>query len=168
MLKKHFSSKHKNRLLPKINSQKRICVGESALNSNNDSSLETNNFNENTEFNRDNDNLIKKFLCLIVRIKETYSIADSIVNEIALEFLAIFEEVLNIEEPMSLLNEFKKYSKSTYLQNKYLESSLETVSCKEIIASGKVFHYISLKEQLTIILNEEKNYELIKSERGNN
>jgi hypothetical protein len=167
MLKKHYSTKHKNRLLPKINSQKRRCVGESAINSNNESSLETNYLNENTEFNRD-DNLIEKFLCLIVRIKENYSIADSIVNEIALEFLAIFEEVLNTEEPMSSLNEFKKYSKSTYLQNKYLENSLETVSCKEIIASGKVFHYISLKEQLTIILNEEKNYELIRSERGNN
>jgi hypothetical protein len=168
MLKKHYSSKHKNRLLPKIYSQKPICVGESALNSNNESSFETNHLNDNSELNRDNDNLIEKFLYLIVRIKENYSIADSIVNEIALEFLAIFEEVLNTEEPMNSLNEFKKYSKSTYLQNKYLENSLETVSCKEIIASGKEFHYISLKEQLTIILNEERNYELIKSERGNN
>jgi hypothetical protein len=114
----------------------------------------------NNNLNQDNE-LVDEFICNIIKIKEKYSVPDSVANNICESFVKIMSKALKSPNPESLFEKFLKYSKSTFLQEKYMNKISQIEKYTEIMAGGKCFHYISLLKTLETIINSKNNYRMI-------
>jgi hypothetical protein len=71
-------------------------------------------------------------------------IAYLIANDITYRLLKLMHKLINAENPIQVLNELKKVSKSTFLQTKHIENKSNFVNLREIPISDSVMHYIPL------------------------
>jgi hypothetical protein len=103
---------------------------------------------------------------MILDIKEKHLIADSVANDITHRILELMNKLISVENPIHVLNELKKVSKSTFLQTKYIENKSNFVNCREIPISDGTYHYIPLIETLKSKLSQKSIYEKLVNEKS--
>jgi hypothetical protein len=110
--------------------------------------------------------LKKNYLRKILELKEIFKIPDSEGNRIFEDILDIFEDVLELDNPQDFIKEVRNITKSTYLQNRYIEKELNYVKPLEIKVGVHKYQYISLSKTLSLILSNERIFKEIVNEKN--